>query len=344
MRGMRGDIPHKGALACAPGKIILLGEHAVVYDRPGIATAVSLLSHVSVEPAETFTLVNYGRALRISVEDIEEMGREIDEVVARQDFETLRSIARDRNAAPIYVLYVVSRASRLLPAKVTIETDVRKGMGSSASVFAALALAYGAYTGNVPSKEDVSAAAYAGDVVAHGGTPSGIDNTVVTYGGYVRFRRSEGFRQISAPPTPLVVVDSGEDASTAEMVALVRAERGRDPRGFEERMNRLASITEAAEKALVSGNLRELGGLMLEYYEVLSTFGISTERLDEIVRVALSLGALGAKPTGAWGGGVCVVLPPSAEEGARIAEEMREVGFDAFPVSAGAEGVRLCSG
>ncbi len=344
MRGLRGDLPDKGAVACAPGKIILLGEHAVVYDRPGIATAVSVLSRVSVEPSDEFVLVNYGKALRISLDDIEEMGREIDEVVARRDFETLRIIARDRNVAPLYVVYVVSRSSRLLPAKIVIETEVRKGMGSSASVFSALALAYARYAGAEVSGEEVSAAAYAGDVVAHGGTPSGIDNTVVTQGGYIRFRRSEGFRRISAPPLPLVVVDSGEEASTAEMVALVRAERGRDPEGFEERMNRLASVVEAAERSLVSGNLSDLGRLMLEYYEILSTFGISTEALDEIVKTALSLGALGAKPTGAWGGGVCVVLPRDAEDGRRLAEEMREMGFDAFSVTAGVEGVRLCSG
>jgi len=336
MRSLRSNFAGKRAVASAPGKIILFGEHAVVYDKPGIAAAVNMRSSVEAAAADEVVLVNYGREVHIAVDDLLALGREIDALIEAKDFDTIKSIARDKNIAPLYVIYKTG----VFPACVVVQKSVLKGMGSSSSVFASIAASLLSLRG-AWERSEVSALAYAGDVVAHGGTPSGIDNTVVTFGGYCYFRKSSGFKSLSLPSLHVVVIDSGEEASTAEMVSLVRTELQSDPEKYGKIMDELGNVTERALNAMRAGDAEKVGALMLQYYELLSEFGISTERLDEIVDCAVRAGALGAKPTGAWGGGICIALARDEKHTEALVSTLKEMGFEAFGTKLGAEGVSV---
>jgi len=278
----------------APGKLILLGEHAVVYGHPAVAAAVDLRSTVTLTPA-----VGATRIRRSSF----------------QDQRLQRAVAR---ALPPEGL-AVDISSELPPGR---------GMGSSASIAVAMVRAAASLRGERPDRATLFERSLELERIFHG-EPSGVDNAVALRGGLLRFRRGPPLElEALEPGRPLhlVILDSGSAGSTAAMVASVRAAMP----GVEPSLAAIGALVERSCGLL--DQPRALGEAFNENQALLRQLGVSTPALDELCELARRHGALGAKLSGAGGGGVVIALvEPTRQPGLLRAAQRR--GLLAFPVT-----------
>lgn len=316
------------ARASAPGKVILLGEHFVVKGKRALAIAISLRSVVDVEYAGSGGIVIESRGLN-----------------ARATIDPGNLEASDSRFS---IFSAVLKALRdmgysIVPHRAKIHGDlpIGAGLGSSAATSAAYALAYTAMHGDPLAREDLNKASYMAEVVAHG-RPSGIDNTVSVYGGFIIYRRGEGWRRLEGLSLPkgyyLMIVDTGIERPTREAVMRVlrRAERAGQAASLI--YEAADSLVDLAVNALASGDMRLLGEVMDLNQGLLYAMGVSLGEIEEILFRARSLGALGAKITGAGLGGSVIVLA-SEDSLDRLASGFR--GHRHWIASPSSEGARL---
>jgi len=175
-------------------------------------------------------------------------------------------------------------------------------------------------------------------------TPSGVDPAISTYGGLITYRRGEGIRRLEARgPLELVVGDTGIKRSTGALVSAVRALKERRPRLFASLLEAAEHLVADAVAALERGDLTALGELMDINHGLLSAIGVSNEALDRLVHAARRAGALGAKLTGAGGGG-CMVALVEPGSGERVARAVEAAEGRAFLAELSREGVRVEQG
>ena len=315
-----------GVTASAPGKVILVGEHFVVENEPAIAVAVDLRARVIVEPRGDDKVFISSRELGVSAEygPNAEAGGVL---------------------APVYAVVreVFNNVGVWRGVSVRVESDIppASGMGSSAAVAVATAAAVSGFLGLRLGLDEVSQIAYKAEKIVHG-TPSGIDNTVSTYGGAIAFRRLEGFIPLEADFTGyrLVLADSGIPRRTGDLVARVRALKARYPSVMEPLYHAAGRLAIEAGKAIQDGDFARLGELMNVNHGMLSAIGVSNHRLEQLVYAAREAGALGAKITGAGGGGFIVALV-SEEKACRVAEKLKPISSRVFTVEVSRDGVRV---
>ena len=330
----------------APGKVILFGEHAVVYDKLGIASAVDKRCFITVAPHNENNILidNKGFNLKESLTEDEliKLFDLVNKLKKENNFDEIKELGKkDKLNAPFFVIANLIKKYGFKPAKITIETNIPKNLGASSSIFAALALALSKFMDKELSKKEISDMSYEGDIIAHGGTPSGIDNSAVTYGGYIQYKKSEGVNPLDINfKLPLIFVDSGEPSKTGETVPFIRKQREGNERFVNSILNNLHSISIQSLDALKTQNLELLGELMTEYYFELKKLNISSENLDKIVEIAVRNKALGAKPTGGWGGGCCIVLAKDQKQAEDLIKIYEDKGFNSFQTKIGVEGVR----
>ena len=291
--------------AQAPGKVILVGEHAVVYGRPAIA--------VPVWEATATAVVREGAAGAGCVIHARDLGQEIDLAAAPSD-QPLALVARlalhhaGLDGIPDWDIELSS------------ELPIASGLGSGATVSAALVRAILLHAGVDPAPEIVSELVYAGEEIYHG-TPSGIDNTVVAFGKPVWFVRGEKPEVFAAAAAfQIAIADSGIAGPTRAMVDLVRARRAADPGSYETWFDEIGAIARAARRAIELGTPHELGALFDRNQALLEQIGVSTPGLERLIAAARSAGAGGAKLSGAGGGGnIIALVEDSAAEAVRAA-------------------------
>lgn len=258
------------AQGSAPGKLILFGEHAVVYGHTAIAAAVGLHSTVALWPCAGPTHLR------------------------RSSFDDLRLRQAVSLALPTDGLAV----------DIVSELPSGRGMGSSASIAVAMVRAAAQLTGECADSDILFERSLALERIFHG-HPSGVDNAVALHGGLLRYRKGPPLElePLTLPrPLHLVVLDSGSPGSTAELVAAVRAARPRVD-------GTLDAIGQLAEQAAgLLDDPQALGNAMCDAQALLVLLGVSTPRLRELCELARGAGALGAKLSGAGGGGVVVAL------------------------------------
>jgi mevalonate kinase len=138
-----------------------------------------------------------------------------------------------------------------------------------------------------------------------------------------------------------LVVDSGEKSRTGEMVSLVRREKENFPERTSKILNKLDFLSKEALRSLQRKEISKLGELMTSYYSELKKLNISTKKIDQIIDIALREKALGAKPTGGWGGGCCLVLAENEDQINKIQRKYHEKGFNSFIGKIGVEGVKV---
>jgi hydroxymethylglutaryl-CoA reductase len=178
----------------------------------------------------------------------------------------------------------------------------------------------------------VNALAFECEKAAHG-TPSGVDNTVATYGRALLFHSREGephFESLKiAAPLPLVIGITGRESLTAHHVAKVRTAWQRSPQHYERLFDDVNSLVASAATAIGRGDLAELGELMNLNHGLLNALQVSTPELEELVHVARRAGALGAKLTGGGGGGSIVAITTEDRQ-ETVAEAMETAGYQAL--------------
>jgi mevalonate kinase len=281
--------------ASAPGKVILFGEHAVVYGRPAIAVPVNQVRAkviVTSEPRSPQGLV------RLIAPDI---GLET----------TLSTLAEDHPLAA--AIRIAAKAMNLshIPAcsiQITSNIPIAGGMGSGAAVSVAILRAFSASVGHPLNDQQVSELVYEVEKIYHG-TPSGIDNTVITYAKPVYFVKGKPMEILPVKrPFSLVIADTGIQSSTAAAVSDVRLAWESHPAQFEKLFNAAGVTATAGRKAIESGRIESLGPLMNENQVILSQMGVSSPELDNLIEAARLAGALGAKLSGAGRGGSMIAL------------------------------------
>lgn len=289
------------AVATAPGKLILLGEHAVVHGQPALAVPARSVG-------VTATVWPHGDALVVETQFPPESGRPARTVRLAEEDE-----ACAMGAAVRATLESVRGPGSDLPRwriALSSTVPVGSGMGSSAAVAVALVRAVGLAAGARLSDAAVAELALAAERRTHG-TPSGIDNTVVALDCPLRFQGGRGVAVSVARELHVLIGDSGAMGLTRQMVAAVGARRASRRADTDALLLRIGELVDGAVTALAAGNGAELGRLMSANHELLAALGVSTPVLDRLVRAARRSGALGAKLSGAGGGGVMIALVES---------------------------------
>lgn len=281
--------------ATAPGKIILFGEHAVVYGRPAIAVPVNQVRARAIVMPE----IRAGSGhIIIQAPDIDldaslytlSVGHPL-ALVVRSVLEKL-----DCKSPPPFRL----RISSTIP--------VAAGLGSGAAVSVAVIRALSDFLGQPLPDDQVCSLAYEVEKVYHG-TPSGIDNTVITYNHPVYFVRGVGIETFRVnKPFTMVIGDTGVSSPTSIAVGDVRRLWQESPDKYEALFDQVGAIVRSARQLIESGQPEHLGPLMDHNHALLQEIGVSSAELDHLVEAARSSGALGAKLSGGGRGGNMIAL------------------------------------
>ncbi len=308
----------------AAGKVILFGEHAVVYGRPALAVPVTQVqAEARVEPAAA------GTGITICAADLGEeiaLGRAAADHPLALAVRLALAHLRGEEVGPREPDWRITVCSTI---------PIASGLGSGAAVSTALVRGVAAALKQqeaaagrpapVLSAATVSALVYETEKLHHG-TPSGIDNTVIAYGQpvyFVRGRPAEPFA-IGRPFT-LVIADTGIRSPTRITVGDVRRAWEREPARYEALFDRIAALVEQARTAIADGEPARLGPLMDQNHALLSEIGVSCAELDVLIAAARAAGALGAKLSGGGRGGNMIALA-TEKNAARVAEALIAAG------------------
>lgn len=292
--------------ACA--KIILCGEHAVVYGRPAIALPLPhLRAHARMTAQEG--------SLTIHATDLGEA------VV----------VAEAEASHPLYPLAAIARLTcemlsvPMPSAHIDLHSDIPIGanLGSGAAVSIAIVRTIAAWAERELSAADASTLAFEVEKMHHG-TPSGIDNTTIAWERPVRFIRGAQPQILSGEyieKLPLIIAGTGKTTPTHIPVGDVRSAWLADTARIERIFDDIAACVLEAQHALGSGDLHRLGAALNENHRLLQSLDVSSPELDALCAVARNAGALGAKMSGGGRGGNMLCIARDAEH-ARALEKV----------------------
>ncbi len=298
------------------GKIILLGEHSVVYGRHAIAAPIPL--HVRAE--------------------VTAQANHIDLVIPRWGVE-MRLAEPERAISSLHASITLI-AERLGLADRGMRIDVfphiprANGLGASAALAVAVIRAMARCFDIEISEREISNLAFDCEKIAHG-TPSGIDNTLATFGKPILFRRDNAnsradIQDLTTPhPIPVVIGLSGVATLTMQTVGSVRAAWQKNPERYESIFSQIDALALAGAEAMRKGDLVELGELMNIDHGLLNALQVSSREIEELVQIARDNGALGAKLTGGGGGGAMIAIS-EPDRCQAIASAMRSAGYNTF--------------
>ncbi|MBE0681944.1 MAG: mevalonate kinase [Anaerolineales bacterium] len=282
--------------ASAPGKIILFGEHAVVYGRPALAVPVTQV-HADVE-----------------VLDSSRPGVWINAPIIDLHAE-LTSLPSDHPIASVILKLIQLFGFSQTPGleiNISSTIPVASGLGSGAAVSVALIRSLSSFFFHSLSDDEINIIAYEIEKLHHG-TPSGIDNTVITYNVPVYFIKGQPIETFkTGKPFTIVIGDTGIPALTKESVGDVRRLWLKDTHYFENIFNEIAQISLIARRSIENGQPELLGELMDRNHALLQKLTVSSPELDKLVITAREAGAFGAKLSGGGRGGNMIALVEQA--------------------------------
>jgi len=297
--------------ARASGKVILLGEHAVVYGAPALVAGLSkgaVARARRVDKGTTSELLLGDVEIKADAGSPDERGRAFAALLGEQLLEGLRV-----------------EAESALPAG--------GGLGSSAALGVAIARAVSGLVDEHAGEEQILGRAMAWEKVFHG-NPSGIDTAAAMHGGCFRFSKSEGIRTLALPCDLWLAIGwSGMSSGTREMVEMVARRRTRSPAVVDKSIEGIRRVVENGVLALEAGDLLGFGKLMDMNQMLLAGLMLSTEEIESLCSMARAAGAFGAKLTGAGGGGSVIALVADEVSGARVVDAWKLGGFSGFVTS-----------
>jgi mevalonate kinase len=219
------------------------------------------------------------------------------------------------------------------------QIPIGAGLGSSASTTVATISAVAKSRGTRLDRREIYKLAFIPENYLHG-QPSGVDQATCTYGGIIQFRKPSKIKAISVKRPPIILVcDSGIHRSTKVLVGSVVKRSREQTTRFQTHLEEVTGISNAVVNAVKKEDDNELGSLMNRNHELLRQIGVSTPRLDSLVVAARKAGALGAKLTGAGGGGCIIALCANEKARSSIAKELRREGGTIYNVSLDLKGV-----
>ena len=295
--------------------------------------AVDLYAHASVRLA---------RPGRIDVEASIPLHLLGNEVKNRGRLDTKRLLEPLRLAARETLDYIGERRSGVT-LDVYCEIPVGAGLGSSASTTVATITAVAKARGARLAREETFKIAFGPESYLHG-KPSGVDHAASIFGGIIKFTRPNIIKPLKLKSPPHVLVcDTGVHRSTKKLVGAVVRKSQLRRQSFDVHLDEVREISESAVRALNRGDGEEMGALMNRNQELLVEIGVSHPKLEQLVKVAREMGALGAKLTGAGGGGCIIALCHSDKDEASIARALKRHGGIPYMVTMDPEGARAVS-
>ncbi|MCR4369087.1 MAG: mevalonate kinase, partial [archaeon] len=222
--------------------------------------------------------------------------------------------------------------------KLSTNMSLMGGMGSSAALAVSILRCLDKQYSLGLSNEKMNTIAFEVEKVFHQ-NPSGIDNTVSTYGGMIRFTKKEGENKVEpielANPIEVVLVDTGTIEDTGRAVEFVRTQKEKDPKKFSDIFEQYSALEKEAEKNIRQANWKEAGKLMDKNQKLLEQMNLSSTQLGEIIFAAKNAGALGAKLTGTGRGGNAIALTPGKALQERVAKACSDIGYKTHKISLG---------
>lgn len=300
------------------GKIVILGEHAVVYGRHAIAAPLPMAIKALVEDCDE------GIHLMIP-----RWGVEYELAAQPQD---RRSFERPAGV----VLDELGLSGRSMRIEVFPEVPRSMGLGGSAAMAVAIVRALDKHFKLGLTDDEVNRLAFESEKVAHG-KPSGLDNTLACYGKPLVFR--PGDPPLVEPlnivePIPAVIGMTGYEGLTATTVGRVREAWQQDPKLYERIFDQIDALTLRGVQAIQDNDLTLLGQLMNICHGMLNALQVSTPEIEQLVDISREHGALGAKLTGGGGGGSIIAICDGDTE--PVVSAIRAAGFQAVPINLGA--------
>jgi len=328
--------PAARAADTAHGKVILFGEHAVVYGVPALAVGIDRGAWAEARPAVSreggaaSSLFVHGWNILVTDEPGDPglpLSRALRDILA---------ITRDAQRA----------SGRAVLGAVAVEASTELPPGGGLGCSAALGVAVARALDADADADAIADRANVWERVFHG-NPSGIDAAVSALGGCIFFERAErapggdvagraAIRRVHLPRAlHLCVGHSGVSSSTKTMVEAVAGLRERRPETTQKAFDAIHTLVKNARLALEAGDVKAVGQLLDLNQMLLSGLFVSTPEIEQMCGTARAHGALGAKLTGAGGGGCVVALVDDAARGAEVLAAWKRDGFDGFSATVG---------
>jgi mevalonate kinase len=302
------------------GKIILFGEHFVVYGLPAIASAIGDKTIAKIEKTKKFELV--------------------DKRPATDGYKVTKKDEMDRSMKLILDFMKIDPVKT--PVKITLSGNLfcTSGIGASAAMATSVARAFSEYFNLSLNDEQVNRISYEGEK-GSAGTPSGIDNTCATFGGLLWFEKNlkggENKMELIKAKRPIEIVlgNTGISQETKLVVEYVKKAKEADPKKYENIFNDYLKIVKEARSVLEKGDITKLGKLMDENHRLLKAMNLSCKQAEEIISIAKANGAAGAKITGTGRGGYVILLTPGKATQDKVAKAIEAKGYKMMKTTIG---------
>ncbi|MCP4761875.1 MAG: mevalonate kinase [archaeon] len=312
----------------APGKCILFGEHAVVYNHPAISMGIDLYSECSIKNNKknmiNLKLPNYSK--NFEFHNIDDLNQNIP-----KNF--LQFGLGLKNFSHLYNLDINN-----------IEIELRSsfwpgsGLGSSASIAVSFISALANYYEIGINRKEINDFAFNLEKVVHG-TPSGIDNITSTYGNLLLYQNGDFEKIIIPNDFEILITYSGTPHNTKKAIEQVREKKERSSELVFNIFSDIEKITLKAKNEFIKGNLEKIGILMNENQNFLSKLGLSNDNINKITEIARLNGAFGSKLTGAGIGG-CVISLGEKKNLNIISDLLKKLGYESILTNINKTGVK----
>lgn len=322
-------------LASAPAKIILFGEHFVVYNQPIILASINKRMKIECKIEE-----DKNNTVNIETNHFGKKTFPLSIIESNN-----HSIVNDFFYPIIYILRKILRYYSEpygITIKIHSEIPYGVGLGSSAALSVAGVAAISGLNNIVKEKNEILNIAIETERIIHKNS-SGADCVVSTYGGLLYYQRTTSINMRSLNlnnELSFIIINTGLKHSTGQLVSIVKRFRENNLPEFHHLSNDVSRICERAVNALEEGNYLHIGKLMNENQTILERIGVSTTEINNIINSSLQYGAIGSKLTGAGGGG-CVLSLIHHQDKEYFLANMKKRGYECFPVMIENQGLKV---